>query len=114
MGERLPFADGQFDFISMGYGLRHVADLGSLFREFRRVLRPGGVACALEIARPDSAVSRAVLKVYLRGIAPLLSRVVGRTPGSAHPVPLLLGHHRGLRAAGTRHRRIAGGRLRRA
>jgi demethylmenaquinone methyltransferase/2-methoxy-6-polyprenyl-1,4-benzoquinol methylase len=80
LGERLPFADGRFDFISMGYGLRHVADLGSLFREFRRVLRPGGVICALEIARPDSAVSRAVLKVYLRGIAPLLSRVVGRTP----------------------------------
>jgi demethylmenaquinone methyltransferase/2-methoxy-6-polyprenyl-1,4-benzoquinol methylase len=80
MGERLPFADGQFDFVSMGYGLRHVSDLGSLFREFWRVLRPGGVACALEIARPDSAVSRAVLKIYLRGIAPLLSRVVGRTP----------------------------------
>jgi demethylmenaquinone methyltransferase/2-methoxy-6-polyprenyl-1,4-benzoquinol methylase len=80
LGERLPFAGGQFDFISMGYGLRHVADLGSLFREFRRVLRPAGVACALEIARPDSGVSRVVLKVYLRGIAPLLSRVVGRTP----------------------------------
>jgi demethylmenaquinone methyltransferase/2-methoxy-6-polyprenyl-1,4-benzoquinol methylase len=80
VGERLPFADGQFDFISMGYGLRHVADLGSLFREFRRVLRPGGVACALEIARPESAFSRVVLKLYLRGVAPLLSRVVGRTP----------------------------------
>jgi demethylmenaquinone methyltransferase/2-methoxy-6-polyprenyl-1,4-benzoquinol methylase len=80
VGERLPFAYGQFDFVSMGYGLRHVLDLGSLFREFRRVLRPGGVACALEIARPDSAVSRSVLKLYLRGIAPLLSRLVGRTP----------------------------------
>jgi demethylmenaquinone methyltransferase/2-methoxy-6-polyprenyl-1,4-benzoquinol methylase len=33
-----------------------------------------------EIARPDSAVSRSVLKLYLRGIAPLLSRLVGRTP----------------------------------
>jgi demethylmenaquinone methyltransferase/2-methoxy-6-polyprenyl-1,4-benzoquinol methylase len=80
VGERLPFADGQFDFVSMGYGLRHVADLGSLFREFHRVLRPGGVVCTLEIARPDSAVSRSVLKLYLRGIAPLLSRLVGRTP----------------------------------
>src|SRR5262245_27942500 len=82
LGERLPFADGQFDFVSMGYGLRHVADLGGLFREFRRVLRPGGVACTLEIVRPDNAVSRAVLKVYLRGIAPLLSRVIGRTPAA--------------------------------
>jgi demethylmenaquinone methyltransferase/2-methoxy-6-polyprenyl-1,4-benzoquinol methylase len=79
VGERLPFADGHFDFVSMGYALRHVSDLGSLFREFRRVLRPGGVACVLEIARPDNALSRGVLKLYLRGIAPVLSRLVGRT-----------------------------------
>jgi len=80
MGERLPFAAAQFDFVSIGYGLRHVSDLGSLFREFRRVLRPGGVVCALEIARPENALSRGALKLYMRGIAPLLSRVVGRTP----------------------------------
>jgi demethylmenaquinone methyltransferase/2-methoxy-6-polyprenyl-1,4-benzoquinol methylase len=80
LGERLPFADARFDFVSMGYALRHVSDLGSLFREFRRVLRPGGVACLLEITRPDSALSRAALKLYLRGIAPVLSRIVGRTP----------------------------------
>jgi demethylmenaquinone methyltransferase/2-methoxy-6-polyprenyl-1,4-benzoquinol methylase len=79
-GERLPFADGQFDFVSMGYALRHVSDMGRLFREFRRVLRPGGVACVLEIARPDSALSRAALKLYLHRIAPLLSRLVGATP----------------------------------
>ncbi len=80
LGERLPFADGQFDFLSMGYALRHVSDLRRLFREFRRVLRPGGVACVLEIARPDNALSRGALKLYLRGIAPLLSRLVGATP----------------------------------
>jgi demethylmenaquinone methyltransferase/2-methoxy-6-polyprenyl-1,4-benzoquinol methylase len=78
-GERLPFADRQFDFLSMGYALRHVSDLGRLFCEFRRVLRPDGVACVLEIARPNYALSRAVLKLYLRRIAPLLSRLVGAT-----------------------------------
>jgi demethylmenaquinone methyltransferase/2-methoxy-6-polyprenyl-1,4-benzoquinol methylase len=78
-GERLPFAAGQFDLVSMGYALRHVSDLGDLFREFRRVLRPAGVACVLEIARPDDAVSHGLLKLYLRGIAPLLSRLVGRS-----------------------------------
>ena len=40
-GEALPFRDGHFDMVSMGYGLRHVADLHALFREYRRVLRPG-------------------------------------------------------------------------
>ena len=40
VGERLPFADRQFDFVTMGYALRHVADLGDTICEYRRVLRP--------------------------------------------------------------------------
>ena len=40
--EALPFADGAFDFLTMGYALRHVASLEEAFSEFRRVLRPGG------------------------------------------------------------------------
>ena len=41
-GEALPCADSTFDFVSMGYALRHVEDLHKLFSEFRRVLRPDG------------------------------------------------------------------------
>src|SRR6185503_17339647 len=41
-GESLPFADGSFDIISMGYALRHVSDLRALFSEYARVLVPGG------------------------------------------------------------------------
>ena len=48
--EALPFADASFDFVSMGYALRHVADLARLFAEYRRVLRPGGRLLVLEIA----------------------------------------------------------------
>ena len=40
MGENLPFCEGAFDFICMGYALRHVEDLNVLFREFHRVLLP--------------------------------------------------------------------------
>src|SRR5213593_4360451 len=40
--EELPFASGHFDFLCMGYALRHVADLGVAFRECLRVLKPGG------------------------------------------------------------------------
>src|SRR5687768_18543246 len=49
IGEKLPFGDSQFDFVSMGFALRHVADLEGLFSETRRVLKPGGAACILEI-----------------------------------------------------------------
>ena len=41
-GEALPCADATFDFVCMGYALRHVEDLRKLFGEFHRVLRPGG------------------------------------------------------------------------
>jgi SAM-dependent methyltransferase len=39
----LPFEDGSFDLVFGHAVLHHLADLGAAFREFRRVLRPGGV-----------------------------------------------------------------------
>jgi demethylmenaquinone methyltransferase/2-methoxy-6-polyprenyl-1,4-benzoquinol methylase len=79
MAERLPFADERFDFASMGFALRHVADLGAVFAELHRVLRPGGRLCVLEITRPRGRFGRAVLKAYMRGIVPLAARLVGRS-----------------------------------
>ena len=76
--ERLPFADSHFDFVSMGFALRHVADLPAVFREFRRVLRPDGIVCMLEITPPENAFSRRLLKLYLGSIVPFASRVLAR------------------------------------
>jgi ubiquinone/menaquinone biosynthesis C-methylase UbiE len=39
----LPFEDGSFDLVFGHAVLHHLPDLGAAFREFRRVLRPGGV-----------------------------------------------------------------------
>jgi len=65
VAETLPVDDGVFDFVSMGYALRHVSDLGSVFAEFLRVLRAGGRVCILEITRPRTAVGRGLLRSYL-------------------------------------------------
>ena len=73
--EQLPVADACCDLVSMGYALRHVADLNATFREFHRVLRPGGVLLILEITRPTHPVKRALLKFYLGRLVPLLSRL---------------------------------------
>jgi demethylmenaquinone methyltransferase/2-methoxy-6-polyprenyl-1,4-benzoquinol methylase len=81
--ERLPFADGGFDFVSMGFALRHVADLAAVFGEFRRVLRPGGALCVLEISRPRSRVAMAALRAYMRGVVPLVARFAGRRAETA-------------------------------
>jgi demethylmenaquinone methyltransferase/2-methoxy-6-polyprenyl-1,4-benzoquinol methylase len=81
--ERLPFADARFDFLSMGFALRHVADLAAVFAEFARVLKPGGRVCILEITRPAGRLGMLALKGYMRGIVPLVARVVGREAETA-------------------------------
>ena len=75
IGEQIPMAGGQFDFVSMGYALRHLVDLNLAFSEFLRVLRPGGRLCLLEITAPKNRLARALLRGYMRWAVPLLTRV---------------------------------------
>jgi demethylmenaquinone methyltransferase / 2-methoxy-6-polyprenyl-1,4-benzoquinol methylase len=74
--ERIPAAAESADFVSMGYALRHIADLSAAFREFSRVLVPGGRICLLEITVPESRLRRALLKAYMRGIVPRMARLM--------------------------------------
>lgn len=74
-GERLPVRDASFDFVCMGYALRHVEDLHALFREFRRVLCPGGRLLILEITRPANPVMFGLLRFHMQTLLPLLLRL---------------------------------------
>ncbi len=76
--EAIPTGDASADFVSMGYALRHIGDLSAAFREFYRVLRPGGRLCLLEITRPEGVWSQALLKTYMRIMVPLAARFVAR------------------------------------
>jgi demethylmenaquinone methyltransferase / 2-methoxy-6-polyprenyl-1,4-benzoquinol methylase len=75
--ESIPADSASADFLSMGYALRHIADLSAAFTEFMRVLKPGGRICLLEITRPEGRLPRAVLKAYMRGVVPFLAGVLG-------------------------------------
>ena len=66
--------NGRFDMLTMGYALRHVADLRTTFREYLRVLKPKGKLLLLEITPPPSRLSHALLKLYLGRLMPLLAR----------------------------------------
>jgi len=94
--EALPQPDASHDFISLGYALRHIADVAAAFAEFRRVLRPGGRLLVLEISKPAGRIGTAVLRTYMRGIVPMIARVVAPTGRIARALALLLGHDRGL------------------
>jgi demethylmenaquinone methyltransferase/2-methoxy-6-polyprenyl-1,4-benzoquinol methylase len=79
-GEHLPFVSEHFDMVSMGYGLRHVTDLHTLFNEYRRVLKPGGRLLLLEITQPASAIGRRLNKLVLGRVIPRVARLWGGAP----------------------------------
>ncbi len=61
----LPFDDRRFDGITIGYGLRNVADIQQFLREVYRVLKPGGTVVSLEMGRPCGPVLRHLYYLYL-------------------------------------------------
>jgi demethylmenaquinone methyltransferase/2-methoxy-6-polyprenyl-1,4-benzoquinol methylase len=66
----LHFPDASFDVVTIGYGLRNVADRGKALREFHRVLRPGGRLMVLDFSTPDSKVLQRLHNLIYFGIAP--------------------------------------------
>jgi demethylmenaquinone methyltransferase/2-methoxy-6-polyprenyl-1,4-benzoquinol methylase len=76
--ESIPRPDASADFLSMGYALRHLTDVDGAFREFHRVLKPGGRVLVLEITRPETKLRLMLLKIYMRAIVPLIAKVVAR------------------------------------
>lgn len=68
IGEQLPFPDASFDFLSMGYALRHVSDLKTAFLEYRRVLKPGGILLLLDICRPRSSLLLSLSRFYIKTV----------------------------------------------
>ena len=78
--EALPFADASFDFVTIGFALRHFADLDMVFRECRRALRPGGRILILEITAPESRLKRALLGAYMGAFVPALITAITFRP----------------------------------
>ena len=77
--EALPFPDNSFDFLTMGYALRHVTDLETTFREYRRVLRPGGKLLILEVTKPAGRTGRFFFRLYFGRVYPFLVRLFTRS-----------------------------------
>lgn len=76
--EQIPLPNDSYDFLSMGYALRHVSDISLAFSEYFRVLRPGGRVCILEITSPKGRIATALLKTYFRYIVPNLAKLLAK------------------------------------
>ncbi|MBI3415216.1 MAG: ubiquinone/menaquinone biosynthesis methyltransferase [Verrucomicrobia bacterium] len=72
---QLPLPDDAFDVVTIGYGLRNLADLERGLAELHRVTRPGGRILALDFGKPTNALWRACYFGYLRWIIPALGKM---------------------------------------
>jgi demethylmenaquinone methyltransferase/2-methoxy-6-polyprenyl-1,4-benzoquinol methylase len=77
--EEIPLPDDSFDFLTMGYALRHVTTLEQAFREYHRVLAQGGKVLLLEITKPSNRAGAAVLKFYFNGVYAWFTRMFTRS-----------------------------------
>lgn len=72
----LRFPDASFDVVTIGFGLRNVADRVQALREFRRVLRPGGRLMVLDFSRPTSKALAGLHDLLYFGVMPVAGRAV--------------------------------------
>jgi len=84
-GLNLPYEDGQFDAVTIAYGLRNFADLERGLREFYRVLRPGGRLVILEFPPPPRGPFGQLFRLYFLRVLPLVGGLLsGRRSAYAY------------------------------
>jgi demethylmenaquinone methyltransferase/2-methoxy-6-polyprenyl-1,4-benzoquinol methylase len=72
---QLPFTDGSFDIVTVGYGLRNLADWRRGISEMRRVANSGGRLLILDFGKPRNSLWRRIYFTYLRRAVPLHGKV---------------------------------------
>ena len=72
----LPFPDGSFDCVTIGYGLRNVSDRRQTLRELFRVLKPGGKVVSLELAKPSLPLFNKLYHLYMATFPPLIGSLL--------------------------------------
>ncbi len=73
IAERIPFADDTFDLVFCIFSFRDFMSREGGLREIRRVLRPGGRLCVVDVSLPEDGLLRGLVNLHIYRIAPRLS-----------------------------------------
>lgn len=71
----LPYDDGRFDAVTVGFGVRNFADRDQGLREMTRVLKPGGRLVVLEFTTPRRPPFSTFYSLWFDRIVPVLGRL---------------------------------------
>lgn len=74
--ESLPFGNGEFDAVTIAFGLRNVTDKDAALGEMYRVLRPGGKVLILEFSEVQPELLKKVYDGYSFSILPVLGKLI--------------------------------------
>ncbi len=72
----LPFADEEFDTVTMSFGLRNVNEPQKALRELLRVTRPGGRLVVCEFSHPPSRAFNGLYRFYNDRVLPIVAKAV--------------------------------------
>jgi demethylmenaquinone methyltransferase / 2-methoxy-6-polyprenyl-1,4-benzoquinol methylase len=73
----LPYPDASFDAVTVGFGVRNLADLDRGLAEMARVLRPGGRLVILEITQPTRPPLSSFYSLWFDRLVPLMGTLAG-------------------------------------
>lgn len=82
--QELPFPDNSFQFVTVAFGLRNIADPRRGLVEMVRVCRSGGSIAVLEFSIPRRQPIKAAYGLYFKHILPLIGRIANRNQTSAY------------------------------
>jgi demethylmenaquinone methyltransferase / 2-methoxy-6-polyprenyl-1,4-benzoquinol methylase len=74
--EKLPFRNGTFHCITIGFGLRNVTDKPAALHSMARALKPGGRLLVLEFSKPVLPLIEPLYEAYSFRVLPLLGGIV--------------------------------------
>ncbi len=105
--QQLPFPDESFEIVTVGYGLRNLANWQRGLAEMARVAVRGGRLLVLDFGKPENALLRMVYFAYLRIFVPILGLLFCRNAAayayileSLRHYPAQQGVAEGMRALG--------------
>lgn len=75
----LPFEENQFDFVTIGFGLRNVPDYLQVLKEMHRVLKPGGKVVCLETSQPTTLGFKQLYNFYFKNVMPIFGKIFAKS-----------------------------------